>query len=212
MSVLQQLRELMPDRAVTDVEARSIAERQAARFLELSGIREPHVPGHIIAELPRLDVVVKSGLPVSGVTYWDRDVRKWRVQVRAEDAAVRQRFSLAHELKHVIDDPFVDEAYPTIGRHSAHDRAEQICDYFAACLLMPRPWVKRAWASRIQQTDALADLFGVSTQAMTYRLSDLALIESSRRHMYFRSDELLESLRGAFSTSATYFREAPVGA
>ncbi|MCU1387844.1 MAG: hypothetical protein JWL72_1182 [Ilumatobacteraceae bacterium] len=186
MSVLQELRQLMPSRPLGDSEARAIAERQAARMLRLTGITEPHVPGSIIADLPRIAVDVRSGLPASGVTHWQRSTHTWRIVLRANDAAVRQRFSLAHELKHIIDHPVVDLAYPALGRHTSRQRAESICDYFAACLLMPRPWVKKAWASGVQQLDALAELFGVSQQAMQYRLIDCGLIPSGRHNLYFR--------------------------
>jgi hypothetical protein len=33
--------------------------------------------------------------------------------------------------------------------------AEAVCDDFAACLLMPRPWVKRLWSGGLQDIDAL---------------------------------------------------------
>jgi Zn-dependent peptidase ImmA (M78 family) len=118
---------------------------------------------------------------------------------------VRQRFSLAHELKHVIDHPFIARAYPSLGRRTTQQRGEAMCDYFAACLLMPRPWVKRAWFSRVQQVDALAEMFGVSEQAMTYRLTDLGLLPSTRCNVYFRE------ARDAYEevvTELIYFRRA----
>ena len=187
MSLLQQLRQLMPNRPVTDQEARGIAERQATRLLTLAGVTEPHVPGSILAELPRIAVEVRPGLPKSGITFWDRRAKLWRIWLRAQDVPVRQRFSLAHEIKHVIDNDVIEFAYPPIGLRSSRQRAELICDYFAACLLMPRPWVKRAWSMRMQQVDALAELFGVSTEAMARRLSDLGLTESPYRNVYFRT-------------------------
>lgn len=206
MSVLHQLRQLMPQRAVSDLEARGIAERQAMRLLRLSGITEPHVPGSIIAELPRIKVEVRSGLPASGATHWDAAAKVWHIRLRSQDAAVRQRFSLAHELKHVIDHPVIDRAYPTIGRRHSRVRAEAVCDYFAACLLMPRPWVKAAWTSGVQEIESLAELFGVSTQAMTYRLVDLGLLPSTRHNLYFRElPRVHEEPAGVFA----YFRAAP---
>lgn len=204
MSVLHQLRELMPPRALTDNEARSVAERQAARFLYLAGTAEPHVPGHIVSDLPRVEVEVRSGMPVSGATHWDRRSKVWRIDLRAQDAPVRQRFSLAHEVKHVIDHPFIDQAYPNIGLYASRQRAERICDYFAACLLMPRPWVKRAWTAGVQQLELLAELFGVSTQAMAHRLSDLGLVDSTRCQTYFR-EQAVDST--TFLRDHSYFRE-----
>ena len=206
MSVLQQLRQLTPQRPLNDREARGIAERQAARFLQLAGITEPHVPGSLITDLPRIAVEVRSGLPKSGVSFWDNRAKLWRIWLRAQDVAVRQRFSLAHELKHVIDNDVIDFAYPPLGLHGSRQRAEMICDYFAACLLMPRPWVKRAWGARLQQVDVLAELFGVSTEAMARRLSDLGLRESPYRHMYFRADH---SPIDVTDQPTVYFRPLP---
>lgn len=203
MSALHQLRELMPRRALSDLEARGIAERQASRLLRLSDIGEPYVPGSIIADLPRINVEARSALPVSGATSWDATAKVWRIRLRSQDAAVRQRFSLAHELKHIVDHPFIDHAYPTIGRRHSRVRAETVCDYFAACLLMPRPWVKAAWTSGVQEIESLAELFGVSTQAMTYRLVDLGLLPSTRHNLYFRDlPQVYETVGEVFA----YFR------
>jgi Zn-dependent peptidase ImmA (M78 family) len=54
---------------------------------------------------------------------------------------------------------------------------EQLCDFFAACLLMPRPWVKAMWASGVQDVVALAGHFEVSPQAMQVRLFQLGLMD-----------------------------------
>jgi Zn-dependent peptidase ImmA (M78 family) len=54
-------------------------------------------------------------------------------------------------------------------------RAESICDYFAACVLMPRVWIKRDFGQGIQTIDALARRYQVSTVAMRYRLEQLGL-------------------------------------
>jgi Zn-dependent peptidase ImmA (M78 family) len=47
---------------------------------------------------------------------------------------------------------------------------EQVCDYFAGCLLMPRPALKRAWVDGNQSVVSLARRFGVSQAAMQVRL------------------------------------------
>jgi len=213
MSVLQQLRQLTPDRPLTDREARSIAERQAARFLLLSGISEPHVPATIITDLPRVSVEVRRGLPKSGVTFWDNRAKLWRIWIRAHDVPVRQRFSLAHELKHVIDNEIITFAYPAIDHRTSRQRSERICDYFAACLLMPRPWVKRAWAMRVQQLDALSEVFGVSNEAMARRLSDLGLADSPYTNIYFRTDPTLQyRIASDMNTSANASRSKELAA
>src|SRR5205823_3788110 len=122
------------------------------------------------AQPARPPVATESGVKASIITQL-RDLVPIRPLTR-EDALrvaepqVRQRFSLAHELKHVLDHRFVDVIYQDVpGRDRAH-WIEQVCDYFAACLLMPRPWVKRAFASGTQRLPRLADHFGVSQAAM----------------------------------------------
>lgn len=58
---------------------------------------------------------------------------------------------------------------------SAAAQAEQAADYFAACLLMPRAWVKRAWSEGLQRLSELSQLFEVSPPAMARRLDHLGL-------------------------------------
>jgi Zn-dependent peptidase ImmA (M78 family) len=56
-----------------------------------------------------------------------------------------------------------------------------MCDVFAACLLMPRPWVKRLWAQGVQDLAVLAAVFNVSPAAMDRRLQELGLTEPRGR-------------------------------
>ena len=87
----------------------------------------------------------------------------------------RQRFSLAHEFKHILDDPLIDRLSTHLPAGQRHERAERLCNYFAACLLMPRAWVKRDWCEGRQSTHDLARRYYVSYEAMTTRLSELGL-------------------------------------
>jgi hypothetical protein len=50
--LIAELRQLVPDRALTWSEARSIAERQAGLLLDLSSIAEPPVPQFVIPLCP----------------------------------------------------------------------------------------------------------------------------------------------------------------
>ena len=61
------------------------------------------------------------------------------------------------------------------------ERAEQICDHFAACLLMPRLWLKRAWAEGEQSPGTLARRFDVSRAAMSIRLRQIGLVDNTSR-------------------------------
>lgn len=167
------MRSLVPIRPLEAHEAAGIAERQALKLLGLLDQHQPAVDVAAIADLPRIEVRVEPGLPVSGFSQWSRG--RWLIGVNEDDAPVRRRFTLAHEFKHVLDHPFIDRLYLDRRGRPSPAKAEAVCDYFAACLLMPRPWVKQAWVERVQDQRALAQLFGVSEAAMALRLRQLGL-------------------------------------
>ena len=198
-----QLRSLSPTRPLTYIDSLNVAERQALRLLQLLEVTEAPVPGTTLTALPYVRVERLTPLPASGATQWIGG--RWVILLNGADALVRQRFSLAHELKHVIDHQAIKVLYPGAGHMNAHDRAEQICEYFAGCLLVPRPWLKRAWTSGLQDIGKLAAHFGVSRQAMQVRLLQTGLIESPQRCGPY--------LRLPVNVSAIYrYRRVPVAA
>lgn len=180
--LLTDLRALMPLRPLSYPEALSLAERQAAKLLKTVGVEQPPIEDEVLHNLPRIRVERISPLPagISGACKWTGS--HWLILLNAAHNQGRQRFSLAHELKHVLDHPFDETIYPDSRYLSRHDFREQIAHFFAACLLMPRPWVKRAWAIEgVQHLPALAERFGVSLQAMQYRLEQTGLVDPPPR-------------------------------
>jgi Zn-dependent peptidase ImmA (M78 family) len=196
-TTIRQLRLLTPNYPLADYQARGIAERQATKLLELFDIRAAPVDVSLIAELPRLEVVVRSTAELgglSGLSEWHKG--RWQIAVNKDDSVTRRRFTLAHEFKHVLDHPFMRVLYTDRYGRTNEPRVEAICDYFAACLLMPRPWVKRTWATLTQDQTQLAAHFRVSPAAMGRRLIDLGLSEP---HPRWHADSV-----------ARYFRTAPI--
>jgi predicted transcriptional regulator len=205
--VIAAVRALMPPRALEDHEARFVAERQARRLTELLDLTGPVVDLGPIASLPRLDVRTKAGLPVSGFSEWSRS--RWVIALNEDDHPTRQRFTLAHELKHVLDNPFIEVLYPDRDGNPSGKRAEAICDYFAACLLMPRPAVKALWGLRHQRVDDLAAHFGVSRAAMGLRLHQLGLTSTPARCRPFPSIRYERAgIRPSFITQSAQKLEA----
>lgn len=174
-SVLKSLRSLMPARALSYSEALQRAELQAHRLLTLHGLTRGPVPIEIVTELPRLRVEQTYDLPVSGSAHWDGG--SWVLTVNAAEFDRRQRFSVMHEFKHVLDHPTRHLIKgDTRAKITAEQLAERIADYFAACVLMPKAWVKAAFFNEhVRSVEALADLFEVSPKAMSFRLSRLGL-------------------------------------
>jgi Zn-dependent peptidase ImmA (M78 family) len=178
--IISDLRDVVPMRALTVPEALRTAELQANRLIEECQLLAPPVAEEIIARLPRLQIERLSPSPVSGAAQWSRG--RWLIVLNGAEPYVRQRFSLAHEFKHVLDNPFISLLYPDLPGMTGSERAEQICDYFAACLLMPRAWVKRLYCDdRIQDVGRLARRFDVSKMAMQVRLLQIGLVEPPSR-------------------------------
>lgn len=179
VGVLTALRDMVPIRPLTRTEAYRIAELQATHFLRLVGAEAPPVREEAISELPRLQVQRHSPLPVSGATQWSHG--RWMILLNGAEPAVRQRFSLAHEFKHIVDHRFIDILYQRIPEAERHEFIEGVCDYFAGCVLVPRTWLKAAWGDGIQRPADLATRFGVSQQAISVRLSQVGLGERPAR-------------------------------
>src|SRR5664280_559670 len=104
-------------------------------------------------------------------TQWSHG--RWLIIINGAVSRGRQRWSLAHELKHILDHPFVTILYPK----GSTEPAKQACDYFAGCLLMPRRWLRRAWSQGSRDGRTLARLFGVTPEAVKVRLLQVGLIE-----------------------------------
>lgn len=179
LGTLTTLRDLMPPRALTQGQALRIAELQAQRLLELSGIKEPPVPASVITDIPKILVKRIVPWPVSGATSWTKGA--WNVIIKGDEPYGRRRFTLAHEFKHILDYRSIDVAYPSTQFMSHRQRAEAICDFFAGCLLVPRTWLKNAWANTTQDTKELAALFQVTPAAIQTRLLQTGIVERSPR-------------------------------
>lgn len=178
MNVLSQLRAVAPFRRLTISEALSVAERQATLLLKLQGIHGPPVPSSAISELSFLTVAVRSPMASLAATKWIKP--RWVVLINGLEPVVRQRFSLGHELKHIIDHAHAARMYGPCNART-EGRIEKLCDFFSGCVLMPRPWVKGAYASGIQNVGDLAQLFQVSSRAVQVRLLQLGIVDASAR-------------------------------
>ncbi|MBV9487128.1 MAG: ImmA/IrrE family metallo-endopeptidase [Frankiaceae bacterium] len=193
---MNKLRSVMPMRALTLSEAFAVAELQATKLLELLELRSPSVDIAKVAELPKIEVHLepRHRMPtLAGFSQWSDG--RWLIVINKDSVPGRRRFTLAHEFKHIIDHNAARIAYRNIGHGDKrrHDQQiELICNHFAACVLMPRTWVKRAWANGIQGEEELAGLFKVSVEAMHTRLVYLGFLEDTRKPLaeYFRTDAL----------------------
>lgn len=172
-SMVAELRRLAPRRQLPAWEANLVAERQASRLLKLAGVTEPPFPELAIEHLPRVEVHYRTRRGLSGTTKWTGG--RWVILVNRADTWGRQRFSLCHEFKHLLDWGRAETLYQD-GYRTGRYQAERAADGFAAALLMPKAWIKRAFYDEgIRDEFQLARHFEVSVSAMRYRIDELRL-------------------------------------
>ena len=113
---------------------------------------------------------------ISGAIQYDKNTDKFEILVNKNDAKVRQRFTIAHELGHFIlhqnilkdDEIHIDTMY------RMPNEKEQEVDYYAGALLMNITLLEKLYKEN--SIAELAELFDVSVSAMTVRMDVLGLI------------------------------------
>ncbi len=172
-SVLGRLRLFIPARdTITFGEALAVAERQATALCRLLDPTEDGLDERHLVELPRLHIR-RQQLPISGLSHWDG--QRWVIVLNGGDSLARQRFTLLHEYKHIIDHGHATRLYRGTRRQTPAVQAEKAADYFAGCALVSKRALKSAWGNRLQQPAALAEHFGVSEDAIRVRLAQTGL-------------------------------------
>jgi IrrE N-terminal-like domain len=176
-SVLSTLRSLIPHRSLLLSEALWIAELQAGRLLQLSRAVDVPILSSTVTDLPRITVEPDpdlTGVAASGSSHWNWQRRTWIISLNPAEPRARQRFTLIHEYKHIID-------HGSLGirsaRTSARPAEEIVADYFAGCVLMPKRLLKAAYCDGIQRPADLAELFDVSPRAVEVRLNQIGLTD-----------------------------------
>ncbi|WP_236738255.1 ImmA/IrrE family metallo-endopeptidase [Mycobacteroides abscessus] len=198
--MLALLRACVPPRDdITFDEALQIAEHQAAKLLELHGISDSPVPETVITGIPHIRIISSARLrdtasanAADGACTWDTKTRRWVILLNRANTLQRQRSTLAHEFKHILDHP-IDNLYKAAHRFGSTRQAEHAATYFAGCLLIPRELLHRAWHSGIRSPAALATLFQASEHAITVRLRQTGLtghIQRSTRTLAPNTKEL----------------------
>jgi Zn-dependent peptidase ImmA (M78 family) len=165
----------------------------ADKLLKLNKIDRPLVPIERVAKSQGLLVrrLRNEESDISGfLLTWDENVI---VGVNASTHPVRQRFTIAHELGHYLlhapspGQIHIDRMFKVIFRDDLSgkgvDREEREANYFAAELLMPRRFITKDLfdANEVDYVEDrfiedLAKRYGVSRQAMTFRLANLEYI------------------------------------
>jgi Zn-dependent peptidase ImmA (M78 family) len=167
-------------------------ERRASELLATHGVAGPPVPVERVAQGEGARIARRpfDDGDLSGMLY--REPKGPAViAVNARNAPTRQRFTIAHEIAHLLlHEPTLQVDRPISGRFRdersalAVDRDEIEANQFAAALLMKREWVLDDAQQLLRQhpelpdeevVRRLADRYEVSRQAMEFRLANLGL-------------------------------------
>ncbi|WP_280273812.1 ImmA/IrrE family metallo-endopeptidase [Nocardia wallacei] len=175
----------MPRREITYDEAIIIVEQQANRLAAAWGNRP--IQESDILNLTRLDIFradfgnqsTRGNDLHSGVSRYHNG--RWMIWLDASEAEARQRFTICHELKHILD-----WLYQSSYKNLSQREIEWICDHFAGCLLMSKVSIYRLWGDGLRTPEALAAVCRVSLAAMKVRLRILRLpINNGASGSYF---------------------------
>ncbi len=149
------------------------------------------IPVDVIKIANANDIKVYEGdldKKVSGAIRYNKTENKFDILINKNDAKVRQRFTVAHELGHYFlhqeflkrEEVHIDIMYRTVEKNKneieieAEKAREREVDYFAGALLMNKMLLEKI---RNENTiDELAQIFDVSVSAMTVRLDILGLL------------------------------------
>jgi Zn-dependent peptidase ImmA (M78 family) len=161
-------------------------DRLVRELLDKYHIGQPPVPVSNIARDEGAQIVVKKfNREISGLLL--RANNQIIIGVEKTQPETRQRFTIAHELAHLLlhdgEEVRVDTNFRINLRSpessSAEDMEEIEANAFAAALLMPEVFLRGDLANFVldvddpHQVQQLAQRYGVSAQAMTIRLTNL---------------------------------------
>jgi Zn-dependent peptidase ImmA (M78 family) len=173
----------------------ALARRRAQQLLADLKIIAPPVPLELLAK--QCGAVIRYEPfrgQLSGMVHRRPD-GTGVIGVNSLHSTTRQRFTIAHELGHLLlhseADVHIDEKRPLGRRDEASSQAidtnEIEANQFAAELLMPASFIRSSVEaladddselSAEEAIDELSRIFEVSSQAMTHRLTNLKIIRS----------------------------------
>jgi Zn-dependent peptidase ImmA (M78 family) len=127
---------------------------------------------------------------ISGAISFDKEEKNYKIIINKQKPFTRQHFTIAHELGHyflhldlVAQEEVLVDTDESLRQNAVlfrldsatSSRIETEANYFAAALIMPETWVRKAWET-FRNIEECARLFNVSTTAMSIRLETLQLV------------------------------------
>jgi Zn-dependent peptidase ImmA (M78 family) len=183
------------------------AELAAVSMREHWGLGSNPIPalGEFLEERGVKVLVLELPESASGLTCWVRQKNGKRIPVivvNSRDTGERHRFTLAHELGHMVMAAAAD-----LDEEKAAHR-------FAGAFLMPAETIraeigKKRRSISIGELRQLKKLFGVSIQAITYRCKDLGIVNQTTYRKLFELYDKLGWRRPPYPEPDSIEKEKP---
>lgn len=171
-----------------------IATEHASQFVSRIYPEDLPVDLHRIARKVGVVSISEAAMRESGSV--SRDSSGYRIKLRRTDSWERKRFTLGHELGHVLLDQVSERGGNFVrSRSLARTDEERIANVIAAELLMPtsalvrslRAYDRASGTARWTALHEMGRVFGVSLSAIALRLLDLVSINYVLFRVYLNS-------------------------
>ena len=153
-----------------------LVSRLAKRYQVEPGINRLPVPADLITHAyDNLPIEVRH-VPLKAYhgAVW-RLSDSWLVHINNNDTPARQRFTLYHEIFHILAHC---KATPIFKKTACSHKGtfnELLADHFAAIILLPEKWVKEKW-TEAEDVNQMAALFEVPKPVMYIALRNFGLV------------------------------------
>jgi len=97
------------------------------------------------------------------------------VQLNSKDSPARQRFTLFHEIFHILAHNKATPVFKKVGCGREGSFNEMLADHFSAACLLPDALVKDAWP-KVKDLNKMAELFIAPKSLVWFSLKHLRLV------------------------------------
>jgi len=154
----------------------SLVRRLAVRYQREGGVGRLPVPADLIINGSDGRPVEVRELPFKahhGAIWRLNDC--WVVQLNSNDTPARKRFTLYHEIFHILAHCKATPVFKKISSRPDGSFNELLADHFSAILLMPEKQVKEKWAE-VRDINQMATMFDVPKPVVWFALKQLRLV------------------------------------
>jgi len=154
----------------------SLVRRLAVRYQMEGGVGRLPVPADLIIHGGDGCPIEVRQIPLKahhGAIWQLNDC--WVVQLNSNDTPARQRFTLYHEIFHILAHGRATPVFKKTSSSPEGSFNELLADHFAAIILMPEKQVKERWAE-VEDINQMATMFDVPRSVVWFALKHLSLV------------------------------------